>query len=85
MKMSRLPKEKNRKRLQSNKGGKGLQDYAKYSGIAVQMIVIILVMTWIGIKLDKVTGLSTPVFTIIFSLLGVFIGIYVAVKDFIKW
>jgi len=48
------------------------------------MIVIILVMTWIGTKLDKAAGLSNPVFTIILSLLGVFIGIYVAVKDFIK-
>lgn len=84
MKTSRSAKEKNRKNLPSNKKGKGLQDYAKYSGIAFQMIAIILVMTWIGTKLDKATGLSNPVFTIIFSLLGVFIGIYVAVKDFIK-
>ena len=84
MKTPRSPKEKNRKKLPSNKGSKGLQDYAKYSGIAFQMIVIILVMTWIGTKLDKAAGLNNPVFTIILSLLGVFIGIYVAVKDFIK-
>jgi len=48
------------------------------------MIVIILVMTWLGVKLDKILGLSTPIFTIILSLLGVFAGIYAAVKDFIK-
>jgi len=48
------------------------------------MIAVILVMTWGGIKLDKLIGLSTPVFTIILSLLGVFAGIYIAVKDFIK-
>jgi len=48
------------------------------------MIIIIAVMTWCGVKLDKVLGLSTPVFTVILSLLGVFAGIYVAIKDFIK-
>jgi len=48
------------------------------------MIVIIGVMTWCGVKLDKVLGLSTPVFTVILSLLGVFAGIYIAIKDFIR-
>jgi uncharacterized membrane protein len=48
------------------------------------MIAIIGVMTWSGVKLDKVLGLSTPVFTIILSLLGVFAGIYVAIKGFIR-
>jgi F0F1-type ATP synthase assembly protein I len=48
------------------------------------MALIIGVMTWCGVKLDKVLGLSTPVFTIILSLLGVFAGIYTAIKDFIK-
>jgi F0F1-type ATP synthase assembly protein I len=50
--------------------------------MAFQMIAIILIMTWIGIKLDKVFDLK-QVFTIIFSLLGVFGGIYVSLKDFI--
>ncbi len=48
------------------------------------MLVIILVMTWGGVKLDKVLGMKTPVFTIVLSLLGVFAGIYTALKDFIK-
>lgn len=58
--------------------------YAKYSGIVVQMGVIIFLTTWGGIKLDKVTGNEKPVFTIILSLLGVFSAIWVAVKDLIK-
>jgi F0F1-type ATP synthase assembly protein I len=48
------------------------------------MIVIILVTVWGGIKLDKLFGLVTPVFTVILSLLGVLAAIYTAVKDFIK-
>jgi tetrahydromethanopterin S-methyltransferase subunit E len=69
---------------QNDSENKGLAPYAKYSGIVVQMGVIIFLTTWGGIKLDKITGLKTPVFTIILSLLGVFAAIWVAVKDFIK-
>lgn len=62
---------------------KGLQAIAKYSGIVVQMGVIIFLTTWGGIKLDKLAEFSNPVFTIILSLLGVFAAIWVAIKDFI--
>jgi F0F1-type ATP synthase assembly protein I len=73
-------KKKNRK----SPGNKGIRDFARYSGVAFQMIGIILVTTWGGIKLDKLTGFEKPVFTIILSLLGVFAAIYTVVKDFIK-
>jgi F0F1-type ATP synthase assembly protein I len=73
-------KKKNLKKLQS----KGIKDFARYSGLAFQMIGIILFTVWGGVKLDKLTGWNTPVFTIVLSLLGVFAAIYTAVKDFIK-
>lgn len=72
--------KKNRKKQEN----KELNDYAKYSGIAFQMVAIIALTTWGGVKLDKLAGFETPVFTIILSLLGVFAAIYTAVKDFIK-
>lgn len=72
--------KKNSKKQESN----DLNNYAKYSGIAFQMVAIIALTTWGGIKLDKLTGFETPVFTIILSLLGVFAAIYTAIKDFIK-
>jgi len=52
--------------------------------MATQMVVIILITTWGGIKLDDLLGYEKPLFTIILSLLGVFAAIYTAVKDFIK-
>jgi F0F1-type ATP synthase assembly protein I len=73
-------KKKNPKNLQN----KGLKDFSRYSGIAFQMIGIILITVWGGVKLDKLTGWHTHVFTIILSLLGVFAAIYTAIKDFIK-
>jgi F0F1-type ATP synthase assembly protein I len=84
MKQPLLQKQKNQKKPPKNPENKGLQDFGRYSGLAFQMIAIIAVMTWGGVKLDKILGLSTPVFTIILSLLGVFAGIYTAIKDFIK-
>jgi F0F1-type ATP synthase assembly protein I len=80
MEESRSQKKENLKK----RGNKGIKDFARYSNIAFQMIAIILVTTWGGVKLDKLTGFDTPVFTIILSLLGVFAAIYTAVKDFIK-
>jgi len=62
---------------------KGLVQLAKYSGIVVQMGVIIFLTTWGGTKLDKLLEFSKPVFTIILSLLGVFAAIWIAIKDFI--
>jgi len=76
--------ESSKKESQKNLQNKGIRDFAKYSGLAFQMLGIILVTVWGGIKLDKLTGWHTPVFTIVLSLLGVFAAIYIAIKDFIK-
>jgi F0F1-type ATP synthase assembly protein I len=84
MKEEQPQKEKNLKNRKSDKEISGLNEYARYSGIAFQMIGIILFTVWGGTKLDKLAGFATPVFTIILSLLGVFAAIYVAIKDFIK-
>jgi F0F1-type ATP synthase assembly protein I len=63
---------------------KGLDNFARYSGLAFQMIGIIVLTAFGGVKLDKLTGWKTPVFTIVLSLLGVFAAIYFAIKDFLK-
>lgn len=63
---------------------KGVKDFAKYSSIAFQMLAIIIVSTWGGIKLDSLIGFEKPVFTIILSLLGVLAAIYTVVRDLIK-
>lgn len=63
---------------------KRLNDYARYSGLAVQMIAIILLGVWGGIKLDEWLTLKFPVFTLIFTLLSVFLSMYFAIRDFLK-
>jgi ATP synthase protein I len=73
-----------RKKNQKSPENKGLNDFARYSGMAFQMMAVIFLATWGGRELDKLAKFHTPVFTIILSILGVFGAIYSVLKDFIK-
>lgn len=61
-----------------------LNNYAKYSSIAFQMLVIILAGVFGGYKLDQWLDLTFPVFTVVLSLLSVILAIYTVVKDLLK-
>ena len=70
-----LPDERN------GDAGRNAQGYLKYSGMAVQMGLIILAGAFLGVKLDEhfKTG---KIFTAILSLLAVFAALYLTLKDF---
>lgn len=72
-----------KKRKTEKKNDDPLKSYARYSGMAIQMIVIISGMTYAGVWLDSRREGETPVFTLILSLLGVFAALYTSLKDFI--
>ena len=72
----------NPKKLKKSKSQ--LDQYAKYSAIAMQMAVIILLGVFGGMKIDKWLSLQIPVFTILLSLISVVFAIYIAVKDFLN-
>lgn len=57
--------------------------YARYSGVAIQMGIIIFLGTYGGIKLDEYISTS-PLFTLVGSLGSIVLAIYVVVKDVIK-
>lgn len=61
-----------------------LPDFAKYSSLGLQMLVIIAVGVFGGYKLDKYLNFKFPLFTVIFSFLSVAFAIYYAIKDFIR-
>jgi F0F1-type ATP synthase assembly protein I len=48
------------------------------------MIAIIGLGCWGGDKLDKMYQNSTPVFTIVLSLVSIFAALYIVLKDLIK-
>lgn len=59
-----------------------LNSYARYSGMAVQMIVIIAGGSFGGYKADQWLSLPFPILTIIFSLGSVFLAIWLFIKEF---
>lgn len=63
--------------------GKNLKDYARYSGLAFQMLVIILAGVWGGFKLDEWLKIK-PLFTVILTIVSVILAIYYAVKDLLR-
>lgn len=64
---------------------KPISDYAKYSGLAVQMAVIIGAGCYGGYKLDEhFQNKETPIYTIVLSLISIALAMYIVLKDFIK-
>jgi len=63
---------------------KPLNAYAKYSGLGIQMALIIGGGCYGGYKLDEYYKNTTPVFTIILSLVSIALAMYIVLKDFIK-
>lgn len=74
--------EKNQKKRDQNP----LKTYAKYSSIGFQMLAIVLLAVFGGMKLDDwVEGIQFPLFTLLLSIFGIALAIYHAIKDFIRF
>ena len=58
-----------------------LNAYAKFSGVAFQMIAIIGLGTYGGVKLDEKYPNEHSLFTIILSLLSVAIAMYYVIRQ----
>jgi F0F1-type ATP synthase assembly protein I len=58
--------------------------YLKYGNMAIQMAVIIGLAVWGGQKLDAHFGNTTPIYTIVLSLVGIFASLYLIIKDLIQ-
>ena len=70
--------------LSPEKRKKSLGSYTRYTNIAFQMLIIILIGVFGGIKLDGWLKLSVPVFTIVFTILAVILSIYTVTRGLIK-
>ncbi len=55
--------------------------YLKYSGMAFQMGIIILVGTWAGQKLDSHFQTERPYLTVLMALFSIFAALYITLKD----
>lgn len=62
-----------------------LTDYGKYSAMGFQMLAIMGIGIYGGIKLDEWLGFTkTPIFTILLALVSVILAIYFVVRDLLK-
>ena len=62
---------------------KNLNDYARYSGMAFQMLAIILSGVLAGFKLDQWLH-SKPILTIVLSVVSVALSIYFVTRDLLR-
>ena len=58
--------------------------YAVYSGMAIQMIVILLIGTYGGKYLDQYFQTETPWFTIVCVLLALVLALYVPLRSLMR-
>lgn len=64
--------------------GDPLKPYLKYSGLAFQMIGAMLLALWGGSKLDKATGNTQPIWTVVLLLVAVVASIYIVIVSVTK-
>ncbi len=63
---------------QNDNGGSSI---AKYAGIGFQMIAVIGIFTFAGVKIDEAANHSTKWVTALLSMAGVLVTIYLVIKS----
>jgi F0F1-type ATP synthase assembly protein I len=56
------------------------QDWARYSGIGIQFVVIVVLFYWLGAFLDSKFD-AKPIWTVVFTLFGLGAGFYHLIKQ----
>ncbi|WP_313383661.1 AtpZ/AtpI family protein [Chishuiella sp.] len=62
----------------------GVNQYLKFSAMGTQMAITIALFAWFGNYLDKKLETSKPLWTAGLSLLGVFVSLYLMLKQLPK-
>lgn len=58
--------------------------FAKFSSVGIQMGLLIYGGVYLGQYLDERYGFETPWMTILFALIGVFLGLFFVIREVIK-
>ena len=70
--------------MNNQKQKKQLNNYAKFSGIAFQMFVIIGIGTYTGVKLDQRFPNKYNLYTVFLSLFAVILAIFIVIRRIIS-
>jgi F0F1-type ATP synthase assembly protein I len=65
----------------SSASNKPSNSYLKFTGIAFQMMAVIGIFAYAGVKIDHAAGHNTQWVTALLSLIGVFIAMYIIIKS----
>lgn len=76
--MASNPKNKKGQAFRKNK--KALEGYMKYSGMGVQMALVIAAGSFAGLYLDEYLD-SKPLFVVLGSLCSVFLALYLFIRQ----
>jgi len=68
----------------NNDKEKPVVNYMKYTGMAFQMGIIILIGTFIGQWLDTYFELERPYLTVVCALFSIFAALYIVLKDLFR-
>jgi hypothetical protein len=74
----------NNNKNQVQKRKERLNSYARFSGVGFQMLAIIALGVWGGIKLDETYPNDYQTFTIICSLASIAVALYTVIKQVTK-
>jgi hypothetical protein len=58
------------------------KDYLHYSSAGIQMVLTILLFTWIGTRLDKSAENERPIWTAVLAIFGVVIAMVFMLRAF---
>jgi hypothetical protein len=67
-----------------NRTNYNYSEYARYSSLAIEMIVVIILGVFGGKYLDTCLSFHFPIFTLLLSLLSVGLAMYLAIRDVIN-
>jgi len=73
-----MPKDEQK---DSSANNKQPNSYLKFTGIAFQMMAVIGIFAYAGVKIDHAAGHTTQWVTALLSLIGVFIAMYIIIKS----
>jgi F0F1-type ATP synthase assembly protein I len=59
-------------------------NFMKYSAIGFQIMAVFALGVFLGLKTDEWLKTSKPYFTLLFSLLFAFAGLYLGLRDFLR-
>jgi hypothetical protein len=68
---------------QKNSPKKPLNNYVRFSAMGLQMAAIMLLLTWIGIKLDSYFNLKFPIFTLVLACFSVVASLWYFIREFL--